>query len=387
MSTDPNDKPTYYRTDMDVNALRHLEDFNRQEAVWHPTDQPVDPLSEDAVEGWEIRAARATPEELAAWRQAYDRLVTTTDTIQADLDAARAAWEKAQEEATAALSRAYGEYRHVHDTIDQRHEEVQELRDQADEERQAAADAEAAARQAAEDAELGPRSWLIYEPNSSSVKVAPDMMVPVIHLAGCPTTKRARDHRYVAARKAEVETVLLAGAPRYERGMPTPDRLPTKLCGRCKPGDSLHQALGHVYETWRDQVESVQEPAPKPEATAAALKLRDEWRTNQIPGYTRVSDQYQRAEKLIETHEFLVGWYDPDRKSVIPNPEALERLEEILPGRGWAVRRIKEPQAFRVGDKWSDTGVAVRRMTKMEIRQRKEGAAPAAVVDLEGGDG
>lgn len=376
-----NDEPVYYRVLTDVDISEHLDDFNDEDAVRYITDTPVDPMDEG--EGYyEEHAARATGDELAAWGKAYATFQAETARADADLEHARAAWEKAQSIHSDRLRDAWNDYAPTDTAVAQRRDEVVAMRRKAEEEER---EAEARAKQEAqdrEDAELGPRTWITYHPNSSSVKVSPDMMVPVIHLAECKATGGAEHlpyrNEYRFARKADVQETLLAGAPRYARGRATNDLLPTKLCGRCKPQESLRQALGAVYDEWLAKVENTQPPMPTPKGVAGALGLKDEWRSYRTPGYTVVSDQYYRAEELIEPHEALIGWYDPAREVVTPNQEKLARLEEILPERGFAVRRVKEPARYHVGDKESETAVAVRRMTKAEIRQRKEDAAATA---------
>jgi len=393
MTTEPptgETPPKYYRIHASTAVSDVLDGINEDDLVHALTDLEVDPM-DVGEDYYEEHAARATDEERATWGKAYETFTAEIQRADDNLSAARAAWETAQGLHSAAIEDAWNDYAPTDAAVTERRDEVVEMRLEAEAaERRAQAQA-AQDAQDREDAELGPRTWVTYTPYRRSVKVAPDMMVPVIHVAGCKVTG-GHEHlpyanEYKEARRPQVEEVLLAGAFRYARGSATTDKLPTKLCGRCKPQESLHKALGTVYDDWLEGVESIQDPMPTEKGMATALKLKDEWRTRQTPGYSLVSDKYQRAENLIEPHEVLIGWYDPDRNSILPNEPALERLLEILPDRGFAARRIKEPAAFRAGDKISDTGVAVRRLTKAEIRRRKEGTGPAAVVDLEGTDG
>lgn len=386
MSTD--EQPTYYRIHHDTAV--ETDEGTSLRAL---TGRQVDPY--DVPEQWEQQdAARASDEEAAQWGAAYATFASSVTRAQEKLEAARAAWEQAQGIHAAALNDARDDYAPTHQAITRRVEEVEGMRadrNRAEQEAQARAAQEARDR---EDAALGPRTWVVYQPTRHTVnlKTAPDMMVPVIHLATCTLVGykvEATSAVYVEwtyARRAEVETVLLNGAPRYARGRATDEGLPTKLCGRCKPADSLHAALGTVFETWREQVESVQAFLPNTaHGMAAALKLQDEWRHGSTPGYTIVSSLYQRAESLITPPERLIGWYSPDRQAVVPNPEALERLEKILPERGFAVRRVSVPAALLQGrlPHLSDTAVAVRRMTPQEIRLRTEGPGAPDPVPLE----
>lgn len=380
----------YYRIHTTTEVSDVLSDFNEDDLVHAVTDLAVDPL-DTGDDYYEEYAARATDAEHAAWTQAYDTFSGAVRRAGDDLAAARAAWEAAQGRHTAALLDAWNDYAPTDTAICQRSDEVVLWRERARKEELAAAARAAQEAQDKEDAELGARTWVLFTPNSRDVKAAPDMMVPVIHVAGCPVTQGhenlpyARTHKY--ARRAEVEQVLLEGAFRYSRGRRTEDKLPTKLCGRCKPGETLRAALGTVYEDWLERVESIQEPMPTHKGMAAALGLKDEWRGYRTPGYTTVSSRYYRDEKLIEPHEELIGWYSPESELVTVNPEALARLEEVLPGRGFAVRRINEPAAFHVGDRPCATAVAVRRMTRAERRRHKEGTPPVHTVDLEDAGG
>ncbi|MFC4328293.1 hypothetical protein ACFPC0_10695 [Streptomyces andamanensis] len=372
-------EPAYWRVDNDAELLYSLDGLNEDEVVHSITgDQPVDPMDtgEDFLRP--LEAARATPDELTQWHQAHASLKLTVFKADEALEAARAAWEAAQKAHHNVLKAAWEAYEPTDRVIAGRRDEVNEMRDKAEQElREAAQEAKDK-----EDAELGPRTWVTYEPNVALVKNSPDMAVPVIHLAGCKVTEGREDYTYKDeyryARKDDVEVVLLKGAPRYARGRATPDRLPTKLCGRCKPHESLHEALGETYEEWRRELESIQEPAPTHAGMAGVLGLKDEWRRYKTDGYTVTSSTYYREENLIEPYEELIGWYDGEREVVVPNEEKLARLEEILPGRGFAVRRVKSPAAFHTGKEWSDTAVAVRRLTKAEKRQRKEDAAATA---------
>lgn len=384
--------PKYYRIHSDTDVSEVLDDIN--DGIVHAlTDREVDPYDTGDDSWYEEHAARATDEERIAWGKAYETFTSEVKRADDNLSAARAAWETAQGVHSAALQDAWNDYTPTDAAITERRDEVVEMRLAAEAAERRAQAEEAQAAQDREDAELGPRTWVTYTPNSRSVKVAPDMMVPVIHVAGCKVTG-GHEHlpysnEYKEARRPEVEEVLLAGAPRYERGRATSDMLPTKLCGRCKPHQSLHDALGTVYEDWREGVESIQDPMPTHKGMATALGLaRDEWRTHRTPGYTIQSATYYREERLIEPHEEMIGWYDSEKNTVVPNAEKLAELERVLPERGFAVRRVKEPARYGGRERMCDTAVVVRRLTKAERRRRKEAAAaPAAVVDLEGGDG
>jgi hypothetical protein len=385
----PGEKPKYYRLHSDSSVSDVLDNINDDDMVHAITDMEVDPY--DTGEGYyDQHAVRASDEERAAWAKAYETFTAELQRADDKLAAARAAWESAQSRHWAAFQDAWTDYAPTDAALTARRDEVVEMRREAEEEERRAEARAAQEAQDREDAELGPRTWVTFTPRIRETKVAPDMMVPVIHVAGCTVTKGHENlsypNAYKYARKAEVQEVLLAGAFRYARGRATADRLPTKLCGRCKPGESLHKALGAVYEDWLEAVESTQDPMPTTKGMASALGLKDEWRSYRTPGYTVMSSKFYRDEKLIEPYEEMIGWYNPDTGTVVPNAEALARLEEILPGRGFAVRRVKEPARYGVGDKECESAVAVRRMTKAEIRRRKEGGAtPAAVVNLEEG--
>jgi hypothetical protein len=387
--THPPHDPAYYATELDLDVLDALDNFNRHDAVHVVTDRPVDPLSDDAVvEGYEIRVARATPEELAEWRSAYAALCQRAGAAADKLAAAKAAWEKARAEALGELHAAYADYEHVHDTIDKRHDEVQRLRGEAANEKTRAENAEAARRQAEEDAELGPRTWVIHElttvdANYFRRKKTPEMYLPTIHVAGCPVTDGRERYDYEVswryARAGEVEMTLRQGGQLASNGVRTERRAPARLCGRCKPEASLRAAgLGEAFEAWRAQADAVQPPRPLERYVPKKLGLEDEWFGGyRRPGYREVDVDTYVKEGAIHPYEVVIGWWTGERwASGDPLPEELLRLEQILPERGVAVRRFNELE--RWGGKPFRAGVAVRYMTEGELRQRREDAAALA---------
>ncbi|MFI0967121.1 hypothetical protein ACH4S8_37905 [Streptomyces sp. NPDC021080] len=376
------DEPIYYRVHGDTDLSDYLNGFNDDEVVYAITDKAVDPM--DTGDDWYAEeAARASKDEHTVWAKAYETFTSEVNRATSNLEAARAAWEKAQAVHSAALEDAWNDYAPTDTAVTARRDEVREMRREAEKEKVQVEIRAAQEAQDREDAELGPRTWVAFHPNLRSHKVSPDMMVPVIHVAGCKVTKGGEHlpygNEYRYERKPEVEGTLLAGAPRYERGRATSDRLPTKLCGRCKPHSSLHAALGEVYEGWLAGVESIQEPMPTTAGVPAALKLSDEWCSRTSPGFTVQSAKYYLEEKLVEPYEVMISWILPDAKTVTANPEKLAYLEQVLPGRGFAVRRVQEPKIYRNPDgTMCETAVVVRRMTKAEIRQRKQDAAETA---------
>lgn len=369
-----NEEPTYYRVQLSLDLGEALEDINEDDAVHFLTDKEVDPY--DAGDDWHAEwAVRASKEEHADWTRAYETFSANVKRAKEKLNAARDAWEQAQGVFRATLEDVWQGYAPTDAAITNRYEEVETMRLERDKEERAAEARAAQEAQDREDAELGPRTWVVFHPSSSEAKAAPDMMVPVIHLAGCKVTEGREDLPYSSSwkytRPSEVEKVLLKGAPRCSRGMPTTEMLPTKLCGRCKPQESLRQALGEVYESWQEEQDNRREPMPTAKGLPGALKLQNEWGNYRTPGYSAMSDKYYRAEGLIEADELMVGWYVPEKDAIMPNEQALERLVKILPARGFIARRVKEPRAFSRDGKMSDSGVAVRRMTRAEIRQHK----------------
>lgn len=388
------DEPAYYRTELDIDVLNDLDNFNREEAVHRITTRPVDPLSEDAEDTWEIRAARATPEELAEWGKAYDTLKQRADTGAQMLATARAKWEADRAAALAELRAAYSDYEHVHDAIARRHEEVEELREKADAERQAAEQARLDAAQAAEDAELGPRTWVVHEIspgrwNSVDHKKAKDMFIPTVHVAGCPVTKGREDMEgewaWQYARAGGVETIIQAGGPLASNGRPVKgSRAPVKMCGRCKPEASLRAAgLGDAMDAWQSEVDAIQPPMHPDRSIPKKLGLEGEWVNmyRKQDGYTIVSYKTYQQEGSITADEILIGWYDTEKARVTESDEAVakqNRLAEILPDRGFAVRRFNEPKRFRSDERECRAAVAVRRMTPGEIRQRQADADATA---------
>lgn len=385
----PGAQPTYYRTTTDLDVLNDLDNFNRHDAVHVITDRPVDPYSEDAVAEWEMRAARASEEELAEWRAAYDALVKTAAGASEKLAAAKAAWEKARQEALGELRAAYAAYEHVHDTIEKRHGEVEALRQEAENDRTRQEQAEADRAQAAEDAELGPRTWVIYElttvdANYYGKKKTPDMFLPMIHVAGCAVTKGREkyDHekawRY--ARAIDVRAAISAGGSLAANGRRTGKRAAVRMCGRCKPEESMRQAgLGDAYDEWRAETDVIQPPIPADRYLVKRLDLGDDWRgwSKQRSGFVPVHPDSYREKGAIAKHEFLLGWWDADRQTVDRHAQSrLAYLEQVLPGRGFAVRKFDEPKEYGGGECLSAR--AVRLMTPGEVRQHKEDAAELA---------
>lgn len=139
----------------------------------------------------------------------------------------------------------------------------------------------------------------------------------------------------------------------------------------------LAAGLGSVYDDWRAEAEAVQEPMHKERDIPRKLGLEDEWRgwRNGTSGYTLISSDIYREHEAIEPSEIMLGWWDAGTGRVVNGAAQLERLEEILPERGYAVRRVTEPERFGGGPCLS--AVAVRRMTAGEIRRHKEAARPA----------
>lgn len=381
------EQPTYYQTKDDIDTLGDV-DGGAYEAVEFITDQRVeDPLDQGNSGDWGgIAVARATEAERAEWTAAYGKLTERAGKIQANLDAARGAWEQAQGVYTAELRDAYADYQPVNDLITARIEEVYKLREEAHQEAEKARARAAVEAQAKEDAELGARAWVTHHPTAMSAKTAPDMLVPVVHNAGCSVTKGGEDrsyqNEYRYARAADVRKVLEEGGPEMFRGHATGATLFTRLCGRCKPEASLREALGEYFDNWLVKAESVQKPMPTSNGMPKALGLADEWLDayRKKDGYLLVSNRYYAQENLVEPYETLIGWaVVGERGNTVSSehPEKLDALFTKLPKRGFAVRRIKEPQAYGPPFAGTDSkkSVAVRRMTAHEIRQAKAGAA------------
>lgn len=389
------DEPVYYRTHVDIDTLHALDDFNDHDAVHVITPDPVDPLSDDATaEGLETAAARASAEELTEWGNAYDTLKQRAAAATRMLAIAQAKWETDRDAALTELRAAYAEYEHVHDTIERRHDEVDELRDKATAEAEAAEQARLDAAQAAEDAELGPRGWVIHALtpdlyNSYDHNKKPDMFIPTIHVAGCPVTKgREEDttgyREWQYARVGAVAETLHAKGPLAKNACLTGELAPVKLCGRCKPEASLRAAgIGDAVDAWQAQVDAIQPPMPADRLIPKQLGLQDEWasRYQEKDGYIIVSYETYRKEGCITADEILIGWLDATLNSVSESDEAVamqNRLAEILPDRGFAVRRFNEPKRLRTDERESRAAVAVRRMRTGEIRQRQADAAATA---------
>lgn len=393
--TDPN--PTFYKTSAfyktatDINSLDGYG-INDEALTYITHEICADPLAEgDGSERhyWgQNSAVRATPEELAQWTAAYNQFTADKYKIEAQLEAARAAWEAAQGIASAQMQDAWDAYQPTHAALESREAEVGEMRDAAAAAARERRQSEARAAQEAEDRELGPRTWVIHTPDPYARRGSAESKRTVIHLAGCPLTRGqefARHSEYSFARAADAQAALLAEGPMMTVGERKGERLLTKLCGKCKPHVALEAALGDTYREWLKQAESVQQPMPRDRTTwPKALGLADRWNGrnlgNDRAGYTEVAAKYEREEKIIAPHETLIGWLlpptDENGKWVVSgsNEAELDALIQELPARGYAARRHPLPKAFREKPegKLSTSSVAVRRMTAHEIRQYKE---------------
>jgi len=377
-------KPAYYKTKNDIDILddHPLED---ETVTFITREKWADPLDEGNDGGyWSQDIAQATDQELDLWEGAYDRFRADTGKVHEDLEAARKVWEAAQEAANQRITTLWETYKPVSVVLQSRIAEAEELREENREKEEARLAQQRIDAQAAEDRELGPRTWVTFHPTSATARVSPTMYQPVIHLAGCKLTGGRENltytNEYKIARKEQVQKTLLEGAVLMDRGRPTQERIFTKLCGRCKPHASLKEALGDVYDAWLVASESVQEPMPKLSGGLYKdLGLEDEWFSKRPAkdGYYPVDASYLKKEKLIEPFETFLGWvYTTEDGRTFASSDCEDKLlvlMETLPERGFAVRRVMQPEQVGGGDgKLSTTGVAVRRMTKHEIRMRKE---------------
>lgn len=376
------DPAQYVKIDSDVYLLDAMGN-GEDDIVLLPTDKVItDPLSGEAIGKYdEVDAARATPAERAQWAQDAAVFLLAAAAANTRLDEAKAAWEDAQKTAALALRKAWENYQPTQELIQRRIDQTRDLRDeQGSNEARALADA-ADAAQAAEDAELGARTWAVYQRQDTYGPKKPDMLVPVLHLAGCPVLKGSENNDLSRSarrlRAGEAREVLFAGGRHWRRE--SDERFPTKLCGRCKPADSLRAALGEDFDTWMHQTKAIQPPLPaRTEARADQLRkvipaFRPPYR--RTSGYVLMSDRQYRQKQQIETYEALVGWYEQETDAIMARPERLQALIDGLPEQGWAVRRVQtehgeEPYA-----------VAVRKMTAAEIEQRD--ADKAATADVE----
>jgi hypothetical protein len=393
------EEPQYIKISTDADSLYDADVPGGDDVLFVPTDQivtdPVGRTDDGSVylaDYDEDNVARATLEERFAWSVAHHRFSTEYEAAEAEWRLAEAAYEKAKERLAKSLTAAWEGYRSTQEAIGQRIEEVQELREAAYQAEQQRIHDKAIADQVAEDAELGPRTWAVWQNTETYGAKKPDMMVPMLHLAGCSVLRGREDVKLSyrsdvrRLRIAEAHEILLTGGPEMARagvhGYGRTGRyLHTKLCGRCKPHDSLREELGEVFDGWLYEVESVQPPLPTEKKVLSELTaILQPWFFHDADeGFTMASDEKYREAGRIEPFETLVGWGSAftaasgdRRRSLAESPEKLAEIEEILPKHGWAVRRFID-----IWDKKNDveciTSVAVRKMTKAEIRARKAG--------------
>ncbi|MFF9265901.1 hypothetical protein [Streptomyces longwoodensis] len=386
------EQPRYYRVVALTELSDEMDEIAAEAGTWDGyahavTGLEVDPyVASESEDSWEhLEAARANAEEHTLWSQAHETFTGEVKRAEEKLAAARAAWEQAQGIYTAALQDAWQDYAPTEAAIRERREEVVRMRERrAAEERQAKARA-AQEAQAREDAELGARTWVTFEPelNPRGRKKSPDMYLPTIHLAGCPVTKGReddrRDRQWHYARAGGVQALLLSGGPLASNGSLTGKRAPVRLCGRCKPHDGIRAAgLGAALDAWQAQVDAIQPPIPAERSLRKRLDLGADWRgwNKQRSGYVEVLPDTYREEGCVADYEFILGWWDAERQSLVPAEDRLTHLEQVLPDRGFAVRRFIEPKKF--GGGLCQVGVAVRVMKTGEARQRREDAAALA---------
>lgn len=365
--------PRYIRIAWDIDTLTDLEKFNEEEAILHPTGEiHAGPLSEDAVnEDREIVAARATREEEEQWLLAHQQLRVAANRAHEKLDAARAEWEQAQGRHSGALQDAYNDYRPVQEAIYARLTESEKILGQHEQQERERRRRETEAAQAAEDAALGPRLWVVVQRDAYGPK-SPDMLVPIVHLVQCPTFQGVYYRKELRA--PAVLDIIQRGGPELRRGAKTGKTLHTKLCGRCKPADSLRAHLGDLlpnFERWLEEVDALQPPRP---TEAQLKKVIDPWLQYRRggDGYNLANSDQYRALRLIEPHEELVGWVRWPSEGTLrylatDAPERLAHLIESLPAQGYVARYFTDLGA--VADEPCKSAVAVRRMTPGERRR------------------
>lgn len=376
--------PTYYRVEADVDALFELDNFNADDTVLTVTTQeiPGGPTSPEALDSQgEMRAVRATEQEVKNWADTYARLRATAAEATAELDAAEQVWAAARATATTKLKAAYADYELTQESIEDRLGEADDLREAAENARVRAADA-------ADDDYLGPRDWVVRQvTDPHGLRKTPDMFVPVVHLADCPTLQ---GKQAAPVRIATAWAKIREGAPEARGGRKRPGtRLHTRLCGRCKPEDSLRAAIGAwEFDLWLAEAEAVQPPAPSVLVLQRELSARIPWAdaASRRDGYNYVGTDLYRRHSKIEQHELLLGWvkHPPEGRRCVAEdePEKLAALYDLLPPLGYAVRPVTEPNVDlrghnRGGQEYtSRAAVAIRRMTAAE--RRRHAAAKAA---------
>jgi hypothetical protein len=389
MSVDQN--PTaYYRTIFDTDTLYELDDFNAYDAVLAATEQtvPGGPTGDDALnKNGEMTLAQATEDEARQWWAAYARLRSAAAIATQELEAAERIWKAARDAANAKLLAAYDAYKPTHEAIERRMSDADDVRNAADAVTATKRAAAAQAEQAAEDNQLGPRRWVVKQVTDPyGVKKAPDMYVPTVHLADCPTlhAKPGTPLRAMATFQK-----IREGAPEARSGRKQPGtHLHTRLCGRCKPEASLREAIGEEFDQWLTEAESVQPPAPSLKVLQRELSAKIPWVDTPArrDGYCYVgADLYRKHSKVAE-HELLLGWIthteDGRRRVTNTEPDKLAALYDLLPPLGFAVRPLTEPNLDWRGndqggeERISPSAVAIRRMTAGERRARA--ATPAS---------
>lgn len=345
-----------------------------------------DPLEgeEDAVldEDYKFAVVQATEEERVEWGVAYKTLVGG---LEEDAKELGTAWNDFLR-VKAAVSLRRGVRWEAYAPVQKAIEERQEAVSQAFEDK--AKGAEALAQEAAqkaqdeEDARLGPRLFYVTRPEQRGIDNR-EMDVPTVHHIECGIARRLRSLPAPVRIESAFEQLMDGGVParkmnyRWEPDRNLKNRLPGIACERCQAFTLLRAHAPDTFDHWLERTESSQqEDLPRDTWTGnqqlfKVLGVERGGRTEgRRSGYIRVASDGYKEKGWVEPHEEMIGWWDREEDGLSHDTEKLKDLFSRLPGRGLVVRWIDE--------EWggvhsvSDQAVAVRRMTKWELRQQKE---------------
>ena len=383
------------KTDIDLTGLEDGRDgylLDRDDVLYVGEATTRDLLDEPDDTSWSTpEVVEATQDEAAEWRRQFTLFAEGMEKAEAKVTVATAVFRKIVEEARAEAQAAWDTYQPVHVELERRLEQVQEQREEAARAHEKALQEAAAAAQAAEDAELGPRSFYVTRPSQRG-QDGRDMDVPTVHHVSCGIARRLKRLPH-PVRIAEAFEALMDGGNVAKRWISnvyraeerTEKRLPGAVCERCPAFDELKAHAPDTFMDWLQRTES-QQFAPMPPDTYTGKKslfkklgLPMAEHYSEKEGWSLVSDKIYREPNAMVDGERLVGWLGLREKHdggtelrVVKAPERLAKIFDLLPPRGFAVRWIHEPENF--GGGVCDCAVAVRPMSKWEIRQRKESA-------------
>jgi hypothetical protein len=343
-----------------------------------------DPLDgeEDAVldEDYQIAVVQASDQEKAEWGAAHQGLLSGLEGAAKELEEAWNEFVRKRNDINLRRGLLWSTYAPIQKAIQERQEAVSQAFEDKAKGAEVLAQEAAQRAQDEEDAHLGPRLFYVTRPEQRGLDNQ-EMDVPTVHHIDCGIARRLRKRPDPVRIETAFEQLMDGGLRatkmnyRWEPDKNTKHRLPGVACERCQAFTLLRAHAPDTFDHWLERTESSQQ-ADLPRDTWTGnqqffklLGVPRGGRTEKDSGYTRVDSSGYKEKGWVERHEEMIGWWDKEENVLSHDTERLKALFSVLPGRGLAVRWIDE--------EWggvhsvSDQAVAVRRMTKWELRQHK----------------